>query len=334
MLRRTPTAVRTWADEIGIPNQLLAELDFCLVHMIQAITTDAVLADRLYLKGGTALNKLYFMDLSRLSVDIDLNHIGPKDKVLGERKNVTSRLMEVIQRQDNSYVVKVTKRRYEQTTIRVTYPSIAGMPDQHTKIEISHVERFPILPTLRRQLSLPGEGEASLTSYKPEELIATKIRAFHDRLKGRDVYDLWCSIGKLKLDKSVIRKLFLYYFYRSRKVFNPKLFYTRLEKAAKENAIADDVSSFVRSDAEFNLREGTNKVLKWLGFLGDLDDADQDFIMLARALLRRGEIPKKKRKEISSIIYPLGHLFGKDYNITEQARGKTTNDIMLFVGKK
>lgn len=334
MLRRTSTAVRTWADEIGIPNQLLAELDFCLIHMIQAITMDSVLADRLYLKGGTALNKLYFKDLSRLSVDIDLNHIGPKHRVLGEKKNITNRLMEIIQLQDSSYVAKVTKRRYKQTTIRVTYPSITGMPDQHIKIEISHVERFPILPTLRRQLSLPGEGEASLTAYKPEELIATKIRAFHDRLKGRDVYDLWCSIGKLDLDKTVIRKLFLYYFYRSRKVFNPKLFFTRLEKAAREDAIVDDVSGFVRPDVEFNLIEGTNRVLKWLVFLRDLDEADRDFIMLARVLLGKGEIPKKKRGKIKSILNPLDHLFGKDYNITEQARDTTTNDIMPFVRKQ
>jgi len=37
------------------------------------------LKDRLVLKGGTALN-LFYLELSRLSVDIDLNYIGALDR--------------------------------------------------------------------------------------------------------------------------------------------------------------------------------------------------------------------------------------------------------------
>jgi predicted nucleotidyltransferase component of viral defense system len=31
------------------------------------------------MKGGTAINKLYLGETSRLSVDLDFNHLGPKD---------------------------------------------------------------------------------------------------------------------------------------------------------------------------------------------------------------------------------------------------------------
>lgn len=334
MLRLTPTAVRTWADELGITDSLLAELDFRLVYILDVISKDTTFKDKLYLKGGTAINKLYLKDLSRLSVDIDFNHIGLKHGVLSERNYVIKRLMETVHSHDHAYVVKMRKKRYEQTTIHVKYPSLANVPDQHIKIEISHIERFPILPVVNKQLRLPRGEETWLMTYRPEELIATKIRALHDRRKGRDVYDLWTVSRALDLDKTAIRKLFLYYFYRGRKVFNPKLFFLGLEEAAKENAFDDDVSNFIRPDIEFDLPEETNKVLKWLSFLDELDEVDRNFIMLTRVLLRKGEIPKKKRKEITSIKYPLNRLFGEHYEITEQARRTTTSDITPFFKKK
>lgn len=54
----TTRTIRNWADEGGIPDLTLAELDFRLVHALQAVYADSFLRDRLLLKGGTALNKL------------------------------------------------------------------------------------------------------------------------------------------------------------------------------------------------------------------------------------------------------------------------------------
>ena len=68
----TTRTVRNWADEGGIPDLTLAELDFRLIHALQAVYTDPFLRARLCLKGGTALNKLYLSGTNRLSVDLDL----------------------------------------------------------------------------------------------------------------------------------------------------------------------------------------------------------------------------------------------------------------------
>ena len=46
-----------------------------LMAILDGISVHPFLKDRLVLKGGTALN-LFFFDLPRLSVDIDLNYIG------------------------------------------------------------------------------------------------------------------------------------------------------------------------------------------------------------------------------------------------------------------
>ncbi|HXN21293.1 MAG TPA: nucleotidyl transferase AbiEii/AbiGii toxin family protein [Candidatus Dormibacteraeota bacterium] len=51
------------------------------------ILKHSFLRNKLVLKGGTALN-LFYLDLARLSVDIDLNYIG-REEMLSERPDVT-----------------------------------------------------------------------------------------------------------------------------------------------------------------------------------------------------------------------------------------------------
>lgn len=86
MARFTEREVRIWSDEIGVSNQLLAEQDLHIVSVLKEISENDNFNGKLYLKGGTAINKLHLEDLSRLSVDIDLNHVGSKQEVLKERE--------------------------------------------------------------------------------------------------------------------------------------------------------------------------------------------------------------------------------------------------------
>jgi predicted nucleotidyltransferase component of viral defense system len=327
MLRITPTTIRTWADELGTPNNMLAELDLNLLQILDAITSNSTLRNKLYLKGGTAINKLYLKDLSRFSVDIDLNHVGSKHDVLTERTALHNQVKNVILADNSAYIIKDRKRRYEQTTIHVYYQSLVNGLKQHIKIEISHIERFPILLPVKRQVRLPRGHSSSIITYQLEELIATKIRALHDRRKGRDVYDLWSLSRSFTPDLAVIRKLFLYYFYKSQKAFNPKVFFPNLFTAAAENAFDDDVSNFKRPDIKFDLQTDTHCVINWLRFLYELDEDDHDFIYLARVLLNKGAIPKRKRKAIENITHPLTSLFHNINQITVHARDMTTNEI-------
>src|ERR1700676_1268625 len=54
-----------------------------LMDLLQEIARDEVLASRLVLKGGTALN-MFHLGLDRLSVDIDLNYVGALDRTAME----------------------------------------------------------------------------------------------------------------------------------------------------------------------------------------------------------------------------------------------------------
>ena len=56
-----------------------------LLELLDEIAEDPVLSQRLALKGGTALN-VFYLDLDRLSVDIDLNYVGALDLAVMERE--------------------------------------------------------------------------------------------------------------------------------------------------------------------------------------------------------------------------------------------------------
>ncbi|MFT4011742.1 MAG: nucleotidyl transferase AbiEii/AbiGii toxin family protein [Nocardioidaceae bacterium] len=70
------------------------------------------------------------------------------------------------------------------------------------KIEINTHETSPALPPLRLPFEVETEwfsGRAEVKTFVPEELIATKIRALHQRKKGRDLFDMWLAVTELGL---------------------------------------------------------------------------------------------------------------------------------------
>ena len=80
------------AMETGFRPEILEKV-IRLIDLLNTIFRDKYLATRLALKRGTALNLFYF-DLPRLSVDIDLNYIGGVDRqtMLEEKPLLLSRM--------------------------------------------------------------------------------------------------------------------------------------------------------------------------------------------------------------------------------------------------
>jgi predicted nucleotidyltransferase component of viral defense system len=190
----TTRTIRNWADEGGIPDLMLAELDYRLVCALQAVYTNSFLRDRLYLKGGTALNKLWLPGPNRLSVDLDFNAIGPKEQVLKERTQIGEAVAAVLRQQDSAY--DLTYRwRYDQVTLYARYAPLSGTARQRLKLEISFIERFPIQGQAERMLVTPFDEPLVINTYHLEELTSTKLRALYDRRKGRDIYDLYRITG-------------------------------------------------------------------------------------------------------------------------------------------
>ena len=191
MFELSETKIKKWSAEIGIADLSFSELDMRLVNALNAIYSDKFLARRLYLKGGTAINKLYLQKTARLSVDLDFNSIGRKEDVIAERNKVRDKIMLLLREQGERYTMK-KKDTYEQTTIKLGYTPAFGPSKQYMKIEISNIERFPVLGKAIKEYNVPdSKDRIIINTYTIEELIATKLRALYDRLKGRDIYDLY-----------------------------------------------------------------------------------------------------------------------------------------------
>ncbi|MCS4541421.1 MAG: nucleotidyl transferase AbiEii/AbiGii toxin family protein [Euryarchaeota archaeon] len=326
MLEITETKIKKWASEIKTNNLSLAEQDFRLIHVLKDIYADKFLAERLYLKGGTAINKLFLKETPRLSIDLDFNAIGKKGKIMEERRKIKDRIIELLKEQDMNYKIK-TKTRYEQTTIHAKYTPVFGTL-QPIKLEISFIERFPVLNKVEKELLLPITNKKFIvTTYSIEEIAATKIRALYDRLKGRDIYDLY-HVSRLNPDKTVLRKLVLYYFYRTRKIFNPKIFFKNIESKFIYRKFVDDVFGFIRTDSGFSLTKAIEEVISYYSFLAELDERDKNFLSLARSLLKKS-VAKEKLRIIREIKYPLAYLFD-GIEISDFSRKATVEDIKVF----
>jgi predicted nucleotidyltransferase component of viral defense system len=76
------------ADATGFPPDNLEKV-LRLRELLNEFHKHPFLRDRIVLKGGTAIN-LFYLDLVRLSVDIDLNYIAQveREKMLAERPDV------------------------------------------------------------------------------------------------------------------------------------------------------------------------------------------------------------------------------------------------------
>lgn len=87
------------ALETGFRPEIMEKV-WHLMAILDGISVHPFLKDRLVLKGGTALN-LFFFDLPRLSVDIDLNYIGKTDRqeMLLERPEIEKALEAIFQRE-------------------------------------------------------------------------------------------------------------------------------------------------------------------------------------------------------------------------------------------
>jgi predicted nucleotidyltransferase component of viral defense system len=324
----TSHVLRTWADDQQIPDLTLAELDYRLTHALGAIFSDPFLRERLCLKGGTALNKLFFPAVNRLSVDLDFNAVGSKAQVLAERGQVASQVMALLTAQDAGYELTHDYRRYEQSTIQAYYVPVSGGPRQHFKLEISFIERVPTLGQVAKPLALPAaEPPAAVSTYRLEELAATKLRALYGRRKGRDIYDL-AQIGAFDLDERAMRKLTLYYFYHAKMIFHYPTFRANVAEKLRYRGFADDVRGLIRTNQQFDWQQASQAVLERFAFLGDLDERDSQFLDLARHLLDRPG-SEHAAEALAQIEHPIAWLMA-DIPISPEAAALRMDDIRLF----
>lgn len=156
-----------------------------LVRLLPFIAEEKVFA----LKGGTAIN-LFYRDMPRLSVDIDLTYLPVRNRAesLAEINETLNRILTATVRG----IPRLDARRVEgggggATRIR------ARLDGAEVKIETSAVTRGVVHAPERRAVSPAVEDEfgyASIQVVSFEDLFGSKLHAAVDRQHPRDLFDV------------------------------------------------------------------------------------------------------------------------------------------------
>lgn len=195
------SAITHWNKQVPWEDIANIEQDLIITRAITDIFSDDYLASELAFRGGTALHKLYLSPQPRYSEDIDLVQINP-----GPIKNILLRLGEVL----NYLPGKVIKtKRFNNTMLFRIQSEIPPIVPIRLKIEINCFEHFNELGLVKIPFSydsLWSSGSCSITTYKLEELLGTKMRALYQRRKGRDLFDISYALQNATIkEEDVIR---------------------------------------------------------------------------------------------------------------------------------
>ena len=168
------------------------------------------ISHQLILKGGTAINLIY-TNLTRLSVDIDLDYVGSleKEQTLKDRERILESLDNYMLKE--GYSVS-SKSRGSAILASRTYAYINAYGNRdNIKVEINFIDRIHILPIVNRKINY-FDKEVMIKAPSEEELFAMKICALIDRSKPRDLYDTFrLKNDFLNLEKDKLRKLTVFY---------------------------------------------------------------------------------------------------------------------------
>ena len=124
------------------------------------------------------------------------------------------------------------------------------------KIEINTREHFNVLGLQKETFSVDNpwfQGSADVTTYRPEELLGTKLRALYQRKKGRDLFDLYYALEKLDLDIDKIIDCFHAYMQEEEnKAPTAREFELNLEEKMQDEEFTGDITALLRPEIEYN----------------------------------------------------------------------------------
>jgi len=197
------------ATETGFRPEIMEKV-WHLMAILDGISVHPFLKDRLVLKGGTALN-LFFFDLPRLSVDIDLNYIGKLDRqeMLLERPEVEKALEAVFLREGLS--IRRIPEKHAGGKWQLRYASVLG-GNGNLEVDLNFMFRTPLYG-IHKQCShnIGTRKTKEIALLDIHELGAGKLSALFGRHASRDLFDAHQLLTKCSLNAEQLRLACLVY---------------------------------------------------------------------------------------------------------------------------
>ena len=181
-----------------------------LLSLLNALRSHPFLKGRIVLKGGTALN-LFVFDVPRLSVDIDLNYIGGRDRetMRAERPRLDAAIQAVCGRE--GLTVRRVPAEHAGGKWRLSFAS-ALMPSGNLELDVNFLLRIPLWPVCAQDSRALGSFQATqVPVLDAHELAAGKLAALLARDTSRDVFDAVELLKRDDLDAAKLRLAFVVY---------------------------------------------------------------------------------------------------------------------------
>ena len=187
-----------WSEIAPWVENKMIEQDLIICRALVSIYNDPFLSEHLAFRGGTALHKLYLHPQPRYSEDIDLVQVNaePIKETIDHLRDALTWLGEPV----------VKQKKHNNTLLFKVQPTDVGAGEIHLKVEINCKEHFSVFQMVRVPFSVENDwftGKCDVLTYELNELVGTKVRALYQRLKGRDLFDVYTALtsGELDIDR-------------------------------------------------------------------------------------------------------------------------------------
>jgi predicted nucleotidyltransferase component of viral defense system len=263
-------------------NPDLLEKTFHMTRILSGIFKDKRIGMDFALKGGTALNFIY-LDIPRLSVNLDFNFIGSLEKkeMRARREDIPKEIAVLAE----SLGYRMTKRpgSYIMERYVFRYKRLSGLPDS-IRLEFNFLERVSFIRNVRRTFDHTFDLEKfKVNTYTIEEIAAMKTKAMAERLYTRDIFDMY-GISKLKLNEIVLKKLMILYLLMTGKEPDIEAVISRV-KRYDDSEISRSMLQFLAKGREKSLDSALIKdtVSDFYKRVFVLNDSEKQFLELIKS---------------------------------------------------
>lgn len=238
--------LQAWSATAPWPDSRQVEQDLIISRALCDLFNTPALKGRIAFRGGTAINKLLFMQPLRYSEDIDLvqTQAEPIGTTVDAIRDALSWLGKCKREQAGHsmhLIFKFTPEADTQTTLKL-------------KVEINTREHGSFFGLKSYPFAVENDwyrGEAEIVSFEPEELFGTKLRALLQRRKNRDLFDLHHGLDQLALDADKLIACFDHYLALEGKPISRAAAEQRmLEKLTR--SLIEDIAPLLPAGIRFN----------------------------------------------------------------------------------
>jgi predicted nucleotidyltransferase component of viral defense system len=198
--------LQEWSAKVPWPDLRQVEQDLIISRALCDLFSHPALQGKIAFRGGTAINKLLFSKPLRYSEDIDLVQTQP-EPIGGIVDSVRDAL---------SWLGKC-RRDQAGHSMHLTFkfaPDAAPESFLKLKIEINTREHQNLLGIQEYPFAVESswhKAELNISSFKPEEIFGTKLRALLQRRKNRDLFDLNEGLTQLSMGLDDLLRCFDHY---------------------------------------------------------------------------------------------------------------------------